>query len=331
VISVLLFTLLTPFQNSVTNLIARQTLLMRDEIAALHKDMVEMRASMALHKDVVDMQASMDEKSKSPQTFLFPQLILVAGAKDALSKLAYVNARGNQHETCAEGTRVDMLDDIARWAIDANAAPILALIDRAGTGKSTIATHMTRKWEQDGTLLSRFFFSKPSTITANNLASTLAKDLAKSVPSLRSLVLVGLEEHDDFNSCSIQQQIEWLVFTPLKSLKETRIMVIDALDECSKADRSIFLKSILDFVSSFDAGSCPLKFLLTSRPEEDIVSRIREPRYAKLITQVNFSLHSKQDTSNENDIRFYMTQVLSNHLTPEQLDILVKRANGLFI
>jgi hypothetical protein len=190
---------------------------------------------------------------------------------------------------------------------------------------------MTRKWEQDGTLLSRFFFSKPSTITASNLASTLAKDLAKIVPSLRSLVLAGLEEHDDFNLCSIQQQLEWLVFTPLKSLTERRIMVIDALDECSKDDRGVLLKSIFDFVGSFDTGPCPLKVMLTSRPEEDIVSRICEPRYANSITRADFSLHSKQNTSNESDIRLYMTLVLSNYLTPEQVDVLVKRANGLFI
>ena len=178
------------------NLIARQTLLMRDEMAALHKDVVEMRATM-------------EEKGKSPRSFLGIRLIFVAGAKDALSKLPYVNA---QHE-CAEGTRVDMLDDIARWAIDPNATPILAIIDQAGTGKSTIATHMTRKWEQDGSLLSRFFFSKSSMITANNLGSKLAKNLAKSVPSLRSLVFAGLEEHDDFNSCSILDLYRWVIST----------------------------------------------------------------------------------------------------------------------
>jgi hypothetical protein len=110
VTSILLFTLLTPFQNSVTNLIAHQTLLMGDSTAALQKDIAEMRESMALHKDVVEMQVSMDKKSKSPRTFLsiYIQPILVVGAKDALKKLAYVNACGNQHEACAEGTRVDI-------------------------------------------------------------------------------------------------------------------------------------------------------------------------------------------------------------------------------
>jgi len=167
-------------QNSVTNFIAQQTLLMRNEMAALHKK-------------VVEIQASMEEKGDSPCIYLCIQLIFVAGIKDALSKLTYVNARGNQHESCAEGTRVDIIDGILRWAGDGDAEPMLALIDQAGTGKSTIAAHMTQKWENEGTLLARFFFSKPSTVTANGLASTMAKDLAKNVPSLRPLVLAALE------------------------------------------------------------------------------------------------------------------------------------------
>ena len=159
-----------------------------------------------------------------------------------------------------------MLDDITRWATNADTEPMLALVDQAGTGKSTIAAHMTQKWEEEGTLLARFFFSKPSMVTANGLASTLAKDMTKSVPSLRPLVLAALKEHDDFGSCPLQRQLDWLVYTPLRSLNESRILVIDALDECSKADRAVLLNSILDFITSFDAGSCPLKVFLTSRP-----------------------------------------------------------------
>jgi hypothetical protein len=159
-----------------------------------------------------------------------------------------------------------MLDDITRWATNADTEPMLALVDQAGTGKSTIAAHMTQKCEKEGTLLTRFFFSKPSTVTANGLASTLAKDMTKSVPSLRPLVLAALKEHNDFSSCPLQRQMDWLVYTPLKSLNESRILVIDALDECSKADCAVLLNSILVFITSFDAGSCPLKVFLTSRP-----------------------------------------------------------------
>jgi hypothetical protein len=155
--------------------------------------------------------------------------------------------------------------------------------------------------------------------------------MTKSVPSLRPLVLAALKEHDDFSSCPLQRQLDWLVYTPLKSLNESRILVIDALDECFKADRAVLLNSILDFIASFDAGSCPLKILLTSRPEDDIVSRICEPRYAKSIHRVNFLLHAKENTSNENDIGIYITKALSNYLTPEQLKLLTKRADGLFI
>jgi hypothetical protein len=52
-------------QNSVTNFIAQQTLLMRNEMAVLHKNMVEMQAS------VVDIQASMEEKGDSPYIYVY--------------------------------------------------------------------------------------------------------------------------------------------------------------------------------------------------------------------------------------------------------------------
>jgi hypothetical protein len=80
---------------------------------------------------------------------------------------------------------MDMLDGIARWATNDNAEPMLALVGRLVPG--TIAPHMTQKWEKEGSLLARFFFSQPSTVTAIGL------DLAKSVPSLRLLVLAALE------------------------------------------------------------------------------------------------------------------------------------------
>ena len=52
--------LLIYVQNSVTNFIAQQTLLMRNEMAVLHKSVVEMQASM------VEIQANMEEKGDSP-------------------------------------------------------------------------------------------------------------------------------------------------------------------------------------------------------------------------------------------------------------------------
>jgi hypothetical protein len=40
-----------------------------------------------------------------------------------------------------------MIDGIVRWAADGDAKPMLAVIDQAGTGKSTIAVHTSGKWK----------------------------------------------------------------------------------------------------------------------------------------------------------------------------------------
>jgi hypothetical protein len=143
---------------------------------------------------------------------------------------------------------VDTLDKISRWASDVNAEPMIALVDKAGAGKSTIAAHMTQKWEKEGSLLTRFFFSKPSTVTGNGVATTLARDIAERYLHL----IVVVEKHPNYIACSLQQQLEWLVFTPLKSLQEGTSSLVSTLARAlSKYCSRVVLKmtSSLAFVS----------------------------------------------------------------------------------
>src|SRR5271170_1203559 len=102
----------------------------------------------------------------------------------ALDRLPYVDgAQGNQHSSCLEGTRKDILNEIAQWAVDRDAKPVFCLVDQAGTGKSTISTQIALQWDVDHSLISRFFFSKPKGITsAENFASTIATDMAVHIP-----------------------------------------------------------------------------------------------------------------------------------------------------
>lgn len=198
---------------------------------------------------------------------------------------------------------------------------------------------MTRTWELDSRLLARFYFSKPSTITGKNFASTLAKDIARSIPALSSLVLDAVEKNSDYATCSIQEQLELLVFPALRSLpqqqspqQKTSIIVIDALDECNPSDRQVILSSLLDFIASYSPGSYPLKIFLSFRPDDDLVRLIRRPSNAQIIHQTDFALHSTKDVSNRADIHLYAVQFLTEYLlTPERLDLFVERANGLFI
>jgi hypothetical protein len=141
----------------------------------------------------------------------------------ALNQLSYVkNSQGTQHSLCLEGTRKAILQKISEWAIDDGGKPLFCLIDRAGTGKSTISAHMARQWEDECLLLSRFFFSKPMSITSGEDAvSILARAMAERIPLLRSLIIKAFEGHK-MSESSMDEKLELLVFSPLKHLKEER-------------------------------------------------------------------------------------------------------------
>ena len=156
-------------------------------------------------------------------------------ANDAISRLPCADARGSQHEPCLEGTRVDILEEIRKWAMEGTAKPVLALIDQAGTGKSTISVHMGQKWENDDIPTARFFFSLPKSITtATDVATTLARDLAKGSPLLRTLILDAINTNPNIVGYSIQEKLEWFVLTPLRRLRDSYSKVLGTLREDMK-------------------------------------------------------------------------------------------------
>jgi hypothetical protein len=151
----------------------------------------------------------------------------------ALDCLPYVNdAQGDQHSGCLKGTRKDILNQITQWAVDRNAKPIFCLVDQAGTGKSTISAQMVHQWGDDHSLVSRFFFSKPKAITSGeDFASTVATDMAIQIPLLRAIIIKVLNGHSKISTYSIEKNMELLVITPLKKLKEERTESLSAVQK----------------------------------------------------------------------------------------------------
>jgi hypothetical protein len=177
-----------------------------------------------LRNDIAEMQMHLDEKSESFRPVSIPIELTknyTSEVNDALSQLPCSDARGNQHDSCLEGTREIILKEIMDWADGCPAKPIFSLVDQAGTGKSTTSIHMAQKWEREGALIARFFFSIPNSVTnANDLPTTLARDLANSGLSLRSLILKAINDHPNTTGHSIQEKLEWFVFTPLKQRRD---------------------------------------------------------------------------------------------------------------
>jgi len=106
------------------------------------------------------------------------------------------------------------------------------------------------------------------------------------------------------------------------------IIVIDALDECAEGDRTKILRYMLDAAI---ADPALFKLVLTCRPEEDITHLINDRKYASIIRRSQFSLHSKDVSSNQEDISLYVDDRLGDTLDATQRALLIKHAQGLFI
>lgn len=153
---------------------------------------------------------------------------------------AAFNSLDNQHATtCLPDTRVELLQDITRWADGLHGRCIFWLNGIAGTGKSTVARTIARKYHDQGNLGGSFFFSRGGgdASHADRLFITLASQLAIEIPSVRPYIREAIKEHKDIALQSLRDQWNRLIIGPFSKLDSDScppsiVLVLDALDEC---------------------------------------------------------------------------------------------------
>ena len=129
--------------------------------------------------------------------------------------------------------------------------------------------------------------------------------------------------------------MERLIVEPLQSADLSTVIVIDALDECRDEEPS---SAILSVLGRFVERIPRIKFFITGRPEPRIKTGFRLPL---LVDSTNvFVLHDVHPSLINNDIRLFLKHELSELArrrrldgwpSDEDLDILCRRASGLFI
>jgi hypothetical protein len=142
----------------------------------------------------------------------------------------------------------------------------------AGTGKSTIARTVARKYFDQKRLGASFFFSRGGGDVgrAGKFVTSIARQLASSVPSLAQYVCDAIRERRDIASLSLRDQWQQLVLHPLTNLSKNSdqpayVLVVDALDECDNANNIRIIVNLLAEARSLK--TIRLRILLTSRPE----------------------------------------------------------------
>jgi len=242
---------------------------------------------------------------------------------------------------CLPDTRVSVLESI-RSHLTAGRSSFMWLRGSPGTGKSTVAKTITASLEEENRLASAIYFDKTfghdNAFSALHFVSSIAYQIAKfNLVFCEALGRIlsengGVRKHADSAG-----HIEQLLKKPLSHLPPSVtttswVVVIDALDECgSRAE----LKQLMDMLAKF--AELPLTFLVTSRPEPEVVDHMDGPKLSPHVTAED--LDTVNQASTNHDIReFVESRIhrLRNHRdhawppSEDQLTQFVARCSGLF-
>jgi hypothetical protein len=176
------------------------------------------------------------------------------------------------YATCLPDTRVDLLQKICNWADGRDERCIFWLSGMAGTGKSTIARTVARKYLDQKRLGASFFFSQGSGDVghAGKFVTSIASQLASSIPSLKQHICDTMKERRDIANQSLHDQWQQLVLRPLSKLggndcQPSYVLAVDALDECDNDGNVRIIIRLLSEARAFK--TVRLRVFLTSRPE----------------------------------------------------------------
>ncbi|CDO72551.1 hypothetical protein BN946_scf184983.g34 [Trametes cinnabarina] len=265
------------------------------------------------------------------------------------------------HVQCDQDTRREVLATICSWLRPDDHrlatlpeplslskvlpdSSILWIHGLAGFGKSTLAQTVATWWDEDKILGASFFCARDGDRSnVMCIFRTIAYQLACHFPGFHDALLDVLKADPDVSASFPTQQLKKLIVEPLKVVKargdfpDRVVIVIDALDECTD-DGAV--STILTSLSLHVSELAPLKFVITSRPEENITRGFMELENLLANTQ-HLSLTeipraiAKRDVANFLQTRVAEIRkryVLGSHwLSPSQFDALLDLAGELFI
>ncbi len=233
---------------------------------------------------------------------------------------------------CLTGTRTAFLDFIVNWVNDPASERSLILFGQAGTGKSSIAHEIARRFDKVHRLTSSFIFlrKEQSKREAYHLFTTLARDLSDRYPSFKTALGSVVKDNSSLRTGTRDYStlFESLILEPLKDLHIVGpiLVVIDALDESGDVTGQSGLHTFLPKALS----KLPSNFrvLITSRPEHDIESAFVGDRFANI--KIKYMKDSELAATTHDDILAFLQEKLPSDVFRKYGEALAIRAEGLF-
>ncbi|KAG8780932.1 hypothetical protein FRC12_022430 [Ceratobasidium sp. 428] len=242
----------------------------------------------------------------------------------------------NPDYRCAEGTRLDPINELIDWAQKPKASPRLAWVHGpSGFGKSSIATSLCLWLDDRRTLASSVFCKRdiPELRDPRRVLTAIAYELARRWEPYRKALVTAFRKDPELHLRHFQPLYNALLCEPLRTAPAGNqpagllVVVVDALDECGDTvARRQLLRCLLDLSRRLSW----LRTLVTSRPDPDVqelFARIKPRRY------ICFDV-TKYDPSA--DIRVFVQGYLGGMVGTEgwpndAVDRISTRAKGLFI
>src|SRR6266702_3121003 len=260
-------------------------------------------------------------------------LIIVIELDAKIREIPYgTGSRFTPDKGCLTGTRTAFLDFIVNWVNDPASERCLVLFGQAGTGKSSIAHEIARRFDKIHRLTSSFIFlrKEQSKREAYHLFTTLARDLSDPYPSFKTALGKVVKDHSSLRTGTRDYStlFEYLILEPLKDLHIVGpiLVVIDALDESGDVIGENGLHTFLPKALS----KLPSNFrvLITSRPERDIEPAFVGDRLAGI--KIKYTNDPELAATIHDDILAFLQEKLPSDEFRKYGEALAIRAEGLF-
>ena len=253
---------------------------------------------------------------------------------EVLAKLANVDNLGEIRRHASrnvEGTRLSIIAAVERW-LDDKSSPsrVIVISGNAGMGKSVISAVLCQKMSEARRLSGRHFCRHNQARRRNPkvILQSLACQLSRSLPEYRKALVKKLSRNVgvEIGDMEVEELFEFLFKEPLSDLKDPdsiHLMVIDGLDESEYQGRNELLNVIADY---FKTLPCWIRFVVTTRPEMNILEKIQDLNPIQL---------NPNDQENLMDVRLcfqeQLEHVLQSDCQDTILEKLVEKSEGVML
>ena len=258
-------------------------------------------------------------------------LIIITAIDAKIGEFPYrEGSRFTPDKCCLPGTRTAFLDFIVNWVNNPTSERTLVLCGLAGSGKSSIAHEIARRFDEIHRLTSSFIFVRNERFKseAYHLFMNLARDLADRYPLFKAALGKAIKDNTSLRRSTRDYTtlFQRLIREPLKDVHivDTILIVIDALDESGDAlGESGLHKFLADNLSSLPSN---FRVLITSRPEDGIESTF-------LAAESVIIKHMKDPelaATTYDDILTFLRKKLLSYGFEKESEALARRSEGLF-